>query len=270
MHTTILFIGGGNMATAIIEGLIRTGTPPANLHVLDIVDEARDRFVARGVAASATLPPGFQPDIAVLAVKPQQMKDALTPIAPALAGALIISIAAGLPIALLANWLNGHSRIVRSMPNTPAMVGMGITGACASAGCSDTDRLQADTLLKACGEVVWVDSEVMLNPVTAISGSGPGYVFLWMEALQAAAEQMGFSPADARTLVAHTVRGAAELALQSPETFATLRERVTSKGGTTAAGLQVMIDGQVSDCITAGAQAANARAHALGELMKNG
>lgn len=270
MNTNILFLGGGNMATAIIEGLLKQGTAPAAIHVLEISEESRQRFAQRGIAASQTLPDSFTPGITVLAVKPQQMKEALAPIAHAVSQSLIVSIAAGLPIALLSSWINGHGRIVRSMPNTPAMVGMGITGACASTACTDQDKADANTLLQACGQVVWVSEESMLNPVTAISGSGPGYVFLWMEALEAAALQMGFDAQQARMLVAHTLRGAAELAVQSPESFATLRERVTSKGGTTAAGLQVMTDRHVSASITAGAHAANARAIELGEILKNG
>ena len=270
MNTHILFLGGGNMATAIIEGLLKQGTDAQHIHVLEINADSRARFAQQGINASETLPASFTPGITVLAVKPQQMKEALAPVAHAVSQSLIISIAAGLPIDLLSTWLKGHQRIVRSMPNTPAMVGMGITGACASQACSTQDKDDADTLLKACGQVVWVKEESMLNPVTAISGSGPGYVFLWMEALESAALQMGFDAQQARMLVAHTLRGAAELAVQSPESFATLRERVTSKGGTTAAGLQVMIDGLVPGSITAGAHAANARATELGEILKNG
>jgi pyrroline-5-carboxylate reductase len=270
MNKHILFLGGGNMATAIIEGLLKQGMQPSHLHVIEIMADARQRFADKGIGASDTLPVGFKPDITVLAVKPQQMKEALEPLAPQLSTSLIISIAAGLPIALLSQWLQQHPRIVRSMPNTPAMVGMGITGAFASDACSVQDKADANTLLQACGQVVWVNGEDMLNPVTAISGSGPGYVFLWMEALQTAALQMGFDAQQARMLVAHTLRGAAELAVQSPEAFSTLRERVTSKGGTTAAGLQVMLDGKVPDTIAAGAHAANARAIELGNILKNG
>jgi pyrroline-5-carboxylate reductase len=268
MNKQLLFLGGGNMATAIVEGLLRQGMPPGNIHVLELLEAGQARFRSLGVNTSASLPAGYQPDVAVLAVKPQQMQAALSPLTERLRNSLVISIAAGLPVSLLSQWLDAHPRIVRSMPNTPAMVGMGITGVYASQACTSEDRLSAQTLLQACGEVLWLDSEDMLNPVTAISGSGPGYVFLWMEALQSAAVQMGFDADQARLLVAQTLRGAAELASQSPESFATLRERVTSKGGTTAAGLQVMIDGQVQQHITAGAQAANARAIELGELLR--
>lgn len=270
MTIRILFLGGGNMATAIIEGLLRQGTPATSLFVLELAEAARQRFVQMGVGCAEQLPAEFKPDLAVLAVKPQQMQAALEPLASALKDSLVLSIAAGLPIDLLSNWLNGHTRIVRSMPNTPAMVGMGITGVYAAPACTQADRDQAHALLSACGQVIWVDSEAKLNPVTAISGSGPGYVFLWMEALQSAAVELGFTPDQARALVTQTVRGAAELASQSDEAFARLREKVTSKGGTTAAGLEVMTAGDVPGRIAAGALAANARAVELGEMLKGG
>lgn len=270
MTPNLLFIGGGNMASAIIDGLLRQGTPAASIHVLEISEAAQTRLQAKGVGASASLPPHVHPDVTVLAVKPQQMREALQSVAQNLSQSLIISIAAGLPIDLLSEWLNGHTRIVRSMPNTPAMVGMGITGVCASTGCTSADRDSASALLASCGQVIWVKEESMLNPVTAISGSGPGYVFLWMEALESAALDLGFDATQARQLVAHTLRGAAELAVHSSEPFSKLREQVTSKGGTTAAGLQVMLDGDVADRIRAGALAANARAIELGEVLKKG
>ena len=156
------------------------------------------------------------------------------------------------------------------MPNTPAMVGMGVSGVFASSACSESDKAQAQTILEACGSVVWLSEEAMLNPTTAISGSGPGYVFLFMEALENAALAMGFDAAQARSLVSETFRGAAELACQSDEPFSLLRERVTSKGGTTAAGLAVMLEGQVVQHIEAGASAANARSLELGELLSKG
>jgi pyrroline-5-carboxylate reductase len=270
MNQTLLFIGGGNMALAIVQGLLKNGIAAGQIHVLELLEAAREKFAAMGVGASNTLPEGYTPDVAVLAVKPQQMKAALAPLADSLTNSLIISIAAGLPITLLSDWLKQHPRIVRSMPNTPAMVGMGVSGVFASTACNSADKAQAQTILEACGSVVWLENEAMLNPTTAISGSGPGYVFLFMEALENAALSLGFDAAQARSLVSETFRGAAELACQSDEPFSVLRERVTSKGGTTAAGLEAMLQGQVSHHIQAGANAANARSIELGELLSKG
>jgi len=252
---------------AIVQGLIKNGVPPQQLHVLEVLEAGIEKFSSMGVAASQSLPEGYTPDVAVLAVKPQQMQTALAPLAGRLTQSLIISIAAGLPIGLLSDWLDQHPRIVRSMPNTPAMVGMGVSGVFASAACSASDKAQAQAILEACGSVVWLSDEAMLNPTTAISGSGPGYVFLFMEALEKAALGMGFDQAQARDLVSQTFRGAAELACQSDEPFAVLRERVTSKGGTTAAGLAVMLEGKIPQHIQAGADAANARSLELGQLL---
>ena len=263
----ILFLGGGNMATAIIGGLLAKGWPAHCIHVIEVSAESRSKLAASGVNAHGAWPAGLDAQAVVLAVKPQQMQEALASISPHVQQSLVISIAAGLPISKLSGWLNGHTRIVRCMPNTPAMVGEGMTGAYPSEACTDADKSLASELLKASGQLVWLGHEEMLNPVTAISGSGPGYVFYFMEHLEKAALDMGFDAQAARLLVAQTFLGAAKLALNSPDSFGTLREKVTSKGGTTAAGLARLGSGDVGLSIEEAAQAACARGVELGKVL---
>jgi pyrroline-5-carboxylate reductase len=240
MHIT--FIGGGNMAQALIGGLVSDGTEPGTLRVVEPVasqrEVLRERFGVETGERSEALVPGS--DVLVLAVKPQQMREVCAGLAPALAGQLVISIAAGIRAADLARWLGGHRRIVRCMPNTPALIGAGITGLCAMPGVDAADRETADAMLGAVGQTLWVEEESMLDAVTAISGSGPAYVFYFMEAMHTAALGMGFDDEQARALTLATFSGAARLAADSPEPASVLRERVTSKGGTTAAALAVM------------------------------
>lgn len=263
----IVFLGGGNMATAIIAGLLKQHWNGDQIHVIEITPEGRDRLNTMGVQAHASWPEGLRAEAVILAVKPQQMQDALASLQASCNNSLIISIAAGLPIDKLSAWLGGHQRIIRCMPNTPAMVGQGMTGAFPSPACSDADKDLASRILTASGQLVWISDEAMLNPVTAISGSGPGYVFYFMEHLEQAALEMGFAQADARLLVAQTFAGAAALALNSPDSFATLREKVTSKGGTTAAGLHRLDEGEVGNSIRQGAHAACARGIELGKIL---
>ncbi|NJD26082.1 MAG: pyrroline-5-carboxylate reductase [Betaproteobacteria bacterium] len=268
----ILFLGGGNMAAAMIGGMLKQGFAAGEIDVIDPVPEARARLAADfGVnchAGAADAP--ANPAVLILAVKPQQMKDALAPLAGVVAGALVISIAAGLDMAALARWLGGHRRIIRCMPNTPALIGAGITGLCAQTGVGDADRAVAERILRAVGSTVWIADEAQMDAVTAISGSGPAYVFLFIEALQQAATDLGFNEDQARRLAIETVQGAAALAAQSAEPAATLRERVTSKGGTTEAALRVMTERGVKDGIVAGCKAAEARGRELGKLLGAG
>ncbi|WP_374343638.1 pyrroline-5-carboxylate reductase [Azonexus sp.] len=265
----ILFLGGGNMASALIGGMVKQGIPAGDIDVIDPVAEARAKLAATFAVnchASAETAPA-SPDVLVLAVKPQQMKDAVAPLAGKLGKALVISIAAGLGMDSLARWLGGHRNIVRCMPNTPALIGAGITGLCALPEVSDEGRATADRVLRAVGTTVWIADEAKIDGITAISGSGPAYVFLFIEALQQAAAELGFTPEQGRQLAIETVQGAAALAAQSDEPAAVLRERVTSKGGTTAAALQVMAETGVKDGIVAGCHAAAARGAELGKLL---
>lgn len=265
----ILFLGGGNMANALIGGMLKQGFAAANIHVIDPGSEARDKLASTyGVhchAEASTAP--ANPDALILAVKPQQMKDAVKPLLGRLGQALVISIAAGLDMAALSRWLGGHRNLVRCMPNTPALIGAGITGLCALPEVSADGRAAADRILRAVGTTVWINDEAQIDGVTAISGSGPAYVFLFIEALQQAAADLGFTPEQGRQLAIETVQGAAALAAQSCEPAATLRERVTSKGGTTEAALRTMAEHGVKEGIVAGCQAAAARGQELGKIL---
>jgi pyrroline-5-carboxylate reductase len=195
------------------------------------------------------------------------MKEAVAPLCTKLGPALVVSIAAGLDIATLSRFLDGHRQIVRCMPNTPSLIGAGITGLCPSAEVSSAQRAAADRVLSAVGSTVWIEDEGKMDGVTALSGSGPAYVFLFIEAMQQAAADLGFTPEQGRQLAIETVQGAAALAAQSSEPASVLRERVTSKGGTTEAALNKMTEKGVKEGIIAGVKAAEARGQELGKLL---
>ncbi|HEX5487126.1 MAG TPA: pyrroline-5-carboxylate reductase [Limnobacter sp.] len=256
-----LFIGGGNMAYAIISGLLNKGATGVSLRVVDPSEDAKTRLTGLGVPCNATWPTEFDCAQVVVAVKPQAMPDVLKQYEAHLAGKLLISIAAGVSVSQLRQWSGqANAAVARTMPNTPALVGKGITGVYCTDNCTDADYREVESLFRSCGEVVNLASEDDINAITAISGSGPGYVFYWMEALAKAAQELGFNESQARQLVNHTFLGSASLAVQSDESLSTLRERVTSKGGTTFAGLEALRKHQVADGIVEGAKAAYARA----------
>jgi pyrroline-5-carboxylate reductase len=204
----------------------------------------------------------------VLAVKPQDARAALASVRPG--NQLVLSVAAGLTIATLSRWLGGHRRIVRCMPNTPSLVGAGIAALYARPEVSVEERAKAETVLRAVGEAVWVGEERLLDPVTAVSASGPAYVFWFIEQLAASAEQLGLERATAMKLALHTVLGAAKLAAQSDEAPAVLRKNVTSKGGTTEAALKVFEEERLAQRFARAIEAASRRATELGgELGKD-
>ncbi|KND58465.1 Pyrroline-5-carboxylate reductase [Candidatus Burkholderia verschuerenii] len=263
----IAFIGGGNMAAALIGGLIKRGTSPADVYAIDINDEARERTAKQfGIATGAAVDGKLADyDAIVLAVKPQVLRSVAETLAPHLSKQTIISIAAGIRASDLSRWLNGYTQIVRTMPNTPALIGMGVTGLAALPGVNDASKKLASQVLEAVGEAVWFDDESMLDAVTGISGSGPAYVFYFIEAIQEAACQLGMDEAQGRALAVATFTGAAQLAAQSGEPASVLRERVTSKGGTTAAALASFDAQGVKDAIVRGALAAQARAKEMGD-----
>jgi pyrroline-5-carboxylate reductase len=268
----ITFLGGGNMANALIGGMLKQGFAAADIHVIDPGAEARAKLTeayAVNCYASAAEAPSA-PDVLLLAVKPQQMKDAVAPLLERLGNAVVVSIAAGLDMAALSRWLGGHRKIVRCMPNTPALIGAGITGLCALPEVSASERDAAERVLRAVGSTVWIDDETRMDGVTALSGSGPAYVFLFIEAMQQAAADLGFTPEQGRQLAIETVQGAAALAAQSSEPASVLRERVTSKGGTTEAALNKMAEMGVKAGIVAGVKAAQARGQELGKLLGAG
>lgn len=265
----ITFLGGGNMANALIGGLVKTGFSPADIAVIELGAQGRAKLrLVYGVRCYET--PSAQAldcDAVLLSVKPQQMRDACEPLRPQLRQQLVISIAAGLRLADISRWLGGYGRIVRAMPNTPALIGAGITGLCAMPAVSMAERLGAERILQAVGNTLWIADEAKMDAVTAISGSGPAYVFLFIEALQQAASELGLTPSQARQLSIDTVLGAAKLAAQSDEAASVLRERVTSRGGTTEAALRTMEECCVKQGFIAGVLAANTRGRELGELF---
>lgn len=265
----ITFLGGGNMASALIGGMLKQGMVATDITVVEPSAEARVRlhqtYAVNCLEAAKML--ASAGDLLVLAVKPQQMKDAVAPLAGKLGNAVVVSIAAGLDLATLSRFLGGHRRIVRCMPNTPALIGAGITGLCALPEVSTDERTAAERVLSAVGSTLWIDDEARMDGVTALSGSGPAYVFLFIEAMQQAAADLGFTPEQGRQLAIETVRGAAALAAQSSDPAALLRERVTSKGGTTEAALQMMADKGVKEGVIAGIMAAEARGNELGKLL---
>lgn len=263
----IAFIGGGNMATALIGGLAGKLTAGANIHVVDPNPEALQKLQQQfGVSTASQIEGSLaQSDVIVLSVKPQQMKDVVTQLQPHVSAQLILSIAAGIRAVDLSRWLNGHAAIVRTMPNTPALIGKGITGMVAMTGVSKEQRDVADAIMRAVGATVWLDDEALIDPVTAVSGSGPAYVFYFIEAMQQAAQEMGLTAEQGTQLAIATFTGAAQLAAQSSEPVSLLRERVTSKGGTTYAALTSMEASGVKDAIIKAMKAAAARGKELGE-----
>jgi pyrroline-5-carboxylate reductase len=269
----ITFIGGGNMAGALITGLLQKGFDPSAIGVVEISAENRAQLGEKfGVATYAEISAAaVAADIIVLAVKPQQLHGVAMQLHGRLDGKLVISIAAGVRSADLSLWLGGHGVIVRAMPNTPAMVLAGVTGLYALPGVPEYQRTQADTILGAVGTTLWLEKEAQMDSITAISGSGPAYVFFFIEALQEAAVELGFSQDEARALSLETFLGAAKLASQSSEDAATLRARVTSKGGTTERAILAMEAAGVKSAIIQAAQAACLRSRELGdELGKMG
>jgi pyrroline-5-carboxylate reductase len=241
-HPLITFIGGGNMASAIIGGLVRQGHPASALQVVEPWDEQRakltQQFPGMAVlpAASAELKPS---QLVVWAVKPQTFKDAAAATRAFVSGALHLSVAAGITSESIAAWL-GSERIVRAMPNTPALVGLGMTGLMARAAVSADDQALVERVVRTTGELVWVKVESDLDAVTALSGSGPAYGFYFLEAMRDAGARMGLAPEVAQQLAIGTFLGAATLAQRSTDPLQTLRERVTSKGGTTYAAITSM------------------------------
>jgi pyrroline-5-carboxylate reductase len=265
----VLFIGGGNMADALIGGMLKSGFNAAQLRVVEVDGAARRRlFEKYRVECLAEVRGAARPgEVVVFAVKPQQMQEAarfsgLKPNAN-----LVVSIAAGVTLASLAQWLGGHSRLVRAMPNTPALIGAGVAGLFALPGVSEAERKQAEAILGAVGKTVWIGEEGLMDAVTAVSGSGPAYVFWFIEQLAAAGETLGLPSETSRKLAIETVLGAAKLAAQSEDAPAVLRERVTSKGGTTEAALKAFEEHKLAERFLRAVEAARDRGAELGSQM---
>ena len=269
-HDHIAFIGGGNMASAIIGGLVKKGVPLNHIVVVEPWAEARAKLLADyGITAQEMPGPALdQARTVVWAVKPQMFKDAALNIRFHTKNALHLSVAAGIRSDSIAHWL-GTERIVRAMPNTPALIGKGMTALFARPAVSDPDRKLIDKVLSATGETLWVGDEVQLDAVTALSGSGPAYVFLFIEALTQAGADMGLSRAQAQKLAVGTFVGASALAHQSKEPPEILRQRVTSKGGTTHAAISSMEQDGIKNTIMRAVHAAKHRARELGDEFGN-
>ena len=268
----IAFLGGGNMASALIGGLLKKGVDASSISVIEVSPAARERLAARHGVRASTAPDAAtqKADTLVLAVKPQDLRPAAAALAGSVRGKLVISIAAGVRLEALSRWLGGHRKLVRCMPNTPALIGAGISGLYALPEVSQDERNRTQTILGAVGEVVWLTEERLLDPVTAVSGSGPAYVFWFIEQLAESARKMGI-PADAASKLAlHTVLGAARLAAGSEESPAELRRNVTSKGGTTEAALKVFDEEQLAQRFARALEAASRRGADIGAELGKG
>lgn len=265
--TDIAFIGGGNMARSLIAGLVRQGTDPHRIRVAEPVAALREALAAEyGVHAVASAAEAAD-DAALwmFAVKPQVLRGVCSELAT-LAQAqrpLLVSIAAGITTAQLDRWLGGGHALVRAMPNTPALLGAGVTGLFASVGVDAGQRAHAERVLAAAGVTVWVEDEALIDAVTAVSGSGPAYVFLLAEAMEAAGIAQGLPADTARTLTLQTVLGAARMLTESGEAPSELRRRVTSPNGTTQAAIETFQHGGFEALTAAAIAAAAARGRAL-------
>lgn len=242
----IAFIGGGNMASALIAGLLAKCQPSSLLHVVETDAEKLADFEAQGLNTynasniDDTKHAIEKADVVVLAVKPQVIKDVLLPVKDSWGEQVVISIAAGISTDSLAEWLGPQVKLVRAMPNTPAMIQMGATGLYAKAGVSEAEQQLAQQVMSAAGLVLWVDDEELLHAVTAISGSAPAYFFYMLENMIATGEKLGLTQTQATALAMQTALGSAQMALTSDDTPAELRRKVTSPNGTTQAAIEVM------------------------------
>ncbi len=264
----LTFIGGGNMAAAMIGGLVGKGFPGGDIVVAEPVAERRAWLSQQfGVGVEARANQCREADVIVLAVKPQQLKSVVAALPMLNPGQLVLSIAAGVRAGDISRWLNGHGAVCRTMPNTPALVGAGVAGIFPMPGVSAGQKAQAAEILGAVGTVVWVENEEQIDVVTAISGSGPAYVYFFMEALEQAGVELGLPPDTARLLTLQTFYGAAALALNDASPPAELRARVTSKGGTTERGILALETGGVRPAIGLAARAAAERAREMADLL---
>lgn len=262
--TPIIVIGGGAMGGALAMRWKKSMSRP--VHVVETDGGRSSALTAKGISCHATLSEAPQGGVYLLAIKPQQFAGYVRELKAALGGSatpLLISIMAGITLAELARTCQ---RVVRVMPSLPATVGESMSVLCASPALDARARAEAEALFARVGKTAWVEQEVELHAITAISGSGPAYVFAFMEALEQAARNQGISPALAKTLVTQTVHGASVLAQQSPESVATLRAQVTSPGGTTEAALNVLEQGQLSALLDKAVVAAETRSRELSEV----
>jgi len=272
----ITFIGGGNMGRALISGLLTNGFDSNQISVVEANTatalKLHEDFGVQGIAALEQIAFDFsRNNVVVMAIKPQDFSVVAKGLAAKLKhasehGPLILSIAAGIRLKDMSRWLD-HARCVRAMPNTPALIGKGITGLFADSSVNESDRNLAQTICNAVGESLWVSEEKLMDAITALSGSGPAYVFAFIEAMQSAGEKLGLDAASARKLAYATLEGATQLANNSDEHAGVLRERVTSKGGTTAAALDVMKQQGWQEILEKAIDAASRRGKAMGDEL---
>ncbi|HHJ80991.1 MAG TPA: pyrroline-5-carboxylate reductase [Candidatus Tenderia electrophaga] len=267
----ISFIGAGNMACSLIGGLIADGMTPANINIADINNEQLNKLQQHfGVTICPSNSAATDAaDVLVLAVKPQGLKQVAEEIHNNVQSnkPLVISIAAGIQAQDINRWLGNDVAIVHPMPNTPSLIQTGATGLYANDKVTDDQRNIAETIMRAVGVAVWVKNEQQMDVVTAISGSGPAYYFLFMEAMQAAGEELGLDAETARLLTLQTAFGATKMALESSDDCATLRQRVTSPGGTTEQALHTFEEGQLRQLIKQAVTAATKRSQELAQLL---
>lgn len=271
MQSKVLFIGGGNMAASLIGGLLADGHPHDALHVVEPDEDRREKLQLQFDVGCSSPESGIEKDcdILVLAIKPQimpraaaQWRDYVLRVRP-----VVLSIAAGINTEDLSRWLGGYEIIVRAMPNTPALIQAGATGLYACPAVNEQGRATAETVLRAAGLTLWVEQEELIDAITAISGSGPAYFFLYMEALQEAGVALGLDARTSHLLTLQTALGAARMALESPDDVNILRERVTSPGGTTERALNQFNDDDLRGIVKRATSAAAKRARELAEEL---
>jgi pyrroline-5-carboxylate reductase len=264
----ISFIGGGNMARAIIGGLKHNNFEMSAITVLELDAQKRAELAQEfNVQVTNTYAEFNNTDVIVLAVKPQQLKEVCSQLSPVLQSQLVVSIAAGVRSKDISRWLNHYHAIVRVMPNTPAQIQAGVSALYAMPNVNQAQREKANTILAAVGKTLWLDDETKMDAVTAISGSGPAYVFYLIEALQEAGVQLGLGGEAANMLALQTFAGASLLAAQSADNVKTLRAQVTSKGGTTEQGILALEAANIKSAISKAAKAAADKSIALGDQL---
>ncbi len=271
MNPNIAFIGCGNMTKSLIGGLIADNCPSENIHITDLDIEGLNTFAqnTQTHACESNADAVAQADVVVLAVKPQGLKAVCEEIKASVQARkpLIVSIAAGIRMQDIENWLGGDIAIVRTMPNTPSLLSCGASGLVANAKTNDTQKSQAESIMRSTGVAVWVEDEAQIDTVTAVSGSGPAYYFLFMEAMEATAQKMGLDAKTAHLLTTQTALGAARMAIESQDNCATLRQKVTSPGGTTEQAINTFIEGELPELVEKAMQAAQARAKTLADEL---
>lgn len=262
----ISFIGGGNMASALIGGMLQQGISATQISVVEINAEVRKKIKDNfGVIGVEDLADGIaDSNIVILAVKPQQLYSVAKQIAPLLKSHLVISIVAGIRTKDICRWLHGYQQIIRAMPNTPALARSAVTGLFSLPEVNSEEKQSAENILKAVGTVLWVKHEEQLDAVTAISGSGPAYVFYFMEALQQAGKELGLNDNQSHQLSIETFLGAAKLVKISKEEPSALRARVTSKNGTTEYAIKAMENDEINKRIVRAIHASYKRSRELG------